>query len=564
MCLTRKEMNKKKLFLIALSSGVLMSLAWVNVMMFAPLILISFIPLLWVEDYISNNNDNKTFSNYATFRYSFFAFLIFNFSTTYWISYASIIAIVIPVFEATLMSVVFQIYHYTTKNLQYKKGKYLFLIFFWILFETIQLHWDLNFPWLNLGNTFACYPILVQWYSVLGVEGGSVWILLSNITLYLLIRKIPCLAIPHLNLTTNNKRLFKNNQELVFALIVVCLPILLSCYLWFSYKDTNTNKQASIVVIQPNLDPYQEQYSLSPSDVVKRIETLATPLMDDSVDYVVCPESCIQEYAWEDQLNNVNSINSLRLFSNKYKKAEFIAGMSSERMLEKGVITDASRKYENGQDQYYESCNISLDINRDTLNPHCQIYHKSILTAGVEKMPFKKYMPFVEKLALDFGGTIGSLGIDSTAVAFHSQSKDITVGTPICYESVDGNYVREFVKNGANVLFVITNDGWWGNTAGYKHHFAFSALRAIENRRYIARSANTGYSGFFSPRGQTLMKTPYWQEKAIKMSVPLLNNQTFFTKYGDIIMKPFSFIAVLIFIYTITQNIINKKKRTNP
>lgn len=561
-------MSKKKLFLIALSSGVLLSLSWVNVMMFAPLILVAFVPLLFVEDYISENNNDKKFSSYATFRYTFLPFLLFTFTTTYWIAYASAIGLVAPLFEATFMAIVFQIYHYTKKASKENQGRYFFILFYWLLFEFVQYRWDLNFPWLNLGNTFASYPILIQWYCVLGMEGGTLWILLCNIMVYLVIKKYLCfdekkqrLIFKKQSFCEKKQRLFKTKQEDVLALLVIFIPIVCSILMWYGYKDEQTKEKVSVVVVQPNLDPYEEQYSIPPKEVVDRIENLTLPLMDDSVDYIVCPESCIQEYAWEDELAYVPSIKALRRFANNYKKAEVIAGMSSQRILPKGVKTEAARKLEDRSDQYFESCNISVDISRDSINPQFQIHHKSVLTAGVEKMPFKKYLPFIENLALNLGGTIGSLGIDTSPIVFYNPEKDITVATPICYESTDENYVRDFVNKGANMLFVITNDGWWHDTPGYKHHFAFSRIRAIENRRYIARSANTGTSGFISPRGEILMKTPYWQQKAIKMSLPKLSNKTFFTKTGDIISPSFSLVAILLFISTIIRNHISKKQK---
>lgn len=563
-------MSKKKLFIIALSSGVLLSLSWVNVMMFAPLILVAFVPLLFVEDYISENNNDKKFSSYATFRYTFLPFLLFAFTTTYWIAYASAVGLVAPLIEATFMAIVFQIYHYTKKASKENKGRYFFLIYFWLCFEFIQYRWDLNFPWLNLGNTFASYPILIQWYSVFGMEGGTLWILLCNITIYLVIKQYlyfneekQRLIFKKQRNNEKKQRLFQTTQKEVVALLVILIPIACSLVMWFSYKDEQIKEKMSVVVVQPNLDPYEEQYSIPPKEVVKRITNLALPLMDDSVDYIVCPESCIQEYAWEDELAYVPSIKALRSFANNYQRAEVIAGMSSMRMLPMGVQTEASRQYKDKINQYFECCNISVDISRDSITPQFQIHHKSVLTAGVEKMPFKKYLPFIEKLALNLGGTIGSLGVDETPITFYNPDKDITVATPICYESTDENYIRKFVNEGANMLFVITNDGWWHDTPGYKHHFAFSRIRAIENRRYIVRSANTGISGFISPRGEVMMKTPYWQQKAIKMSIPKLSSKTFFTKTGDIISPSFAILSLLLFIYTIIKNIMNKKSRHN-
>jgi apolipoprotein N-acyltransferase len=109
-----------------------------------------------------------------------------------------------------------------------------------------------------------------------------------------------------------------------------------------------------------------------------------------------------------------------------------------------------------------------------------QIYHKSKLVPGVEKMPWPAVFKYIEKFAIDLGGISGSLGMQEERVAFFTQDKKFAAGPIVCYESVYGEYVGEYVKKGANFLAIITNDGWWGDTPGYRQHLQYGALRAIE------------------------------------------------------------------------------------
>lgn len=553
-------MSKKRLLAIAMLSGVLLSVAWMGTMAFAPLMLVAFVPLLWVEDYISHNNEDRRFSCSAAFCYSYLPFLLFTLSNTYWISKATIFAILVPFFEACLMALTFQVYHFTKKVSNNKVGSYFFLILYWILFENIQFTWDLNFPWLNLGNSFANYPFLIQWYSITGIEGGSLWILLVNIFIYLWIRKKEKFTPEDLSLNIPEKRLFGKYLEGVCVLMVLLLPVAYSAYLWYSYEDDNAQK-ATVVIVQPNLDPYTEQYELPPSEVIQRTLQLVTPLMDDEVDYVLMPESSVQEYAWEEELDKVPSIEMLNEFASRWKKAEVIAGLSSRRRLDKAEKTPAARKIRGSMDEYYEACNIAVDIPRSGLMEDFQIHHKTVLTAGVEKMPFSKYLSFMEKLALDMGGTVGTLGVDTNMVVFTSKTSGKKVAPVICYESADGNYIRKYAKEGAQALFIMTNDGWWGDTPGYKQHFSFARLRAIENRRYVARSANTGISGFISPKGEVLQKGRYWEQEAFKQTVPLQNTLTFFAANGDIFTRPISFIAGLLLAYSVVVRKTKKQEK---
>jgi apolipoprotein N-acyltransferase len=549
-------MSKKKLILLSLLSGILMTLAWVKVMSFGFIMLVAFIPLLFMEDYISHNNKDKRFCSTFAFIYSYPAFFIFTFVNTWWISNASPIGYIVPVAEAAFMSIVFQLYSYTKKVAKQRQGAYFFIIFYWLTFEYIQYNWDINFPWLNLGNSFASYPILIQWYSVLGMEGGTLWILLSNILIYLCILSLR--TNHNSQVSTPKPSFFHRYKYVLFAILILVVPITWSIILWNTYKD-DSSSSSKVLVVQPNLDPYTEQYVLSPQEVIYRVENIASPYMDKDIDFLVLPESCIQEYAWEDLLLDTWSIQELTKFNQKTTDCQIIAGISSRKLLPEGIKTEAAREVNNMKGRYFESCNTALMFNSAVSLSDIQLRHKSVLVVGVEKLPFKKYLPFVENLALNMGGTVGTLGIDASATNFYEKKKNIQVGVPICWESIDGEYTRQFVNNGANFLQIITNVGWWGDTPGYKQYFAISRLRAIENRRYVSICANTGISGLINAKGQVLTKSKYWTQDALKYDVPNLHQKTFFSLHGDMFMRPFSFFSVLLLAYTIIRNRIEKK-----
>ncbi|MGP1514415.1 MAG: apolipoprotein N-acyltransferase [Bacteroidales bacterium] len=562
-------MNKKYLWLLSLLSGGLMALSWVNVMSMGFLMLIAFIPLLFIEDFIANNNTSGKFSPIAIFIYSYPAFFIFSFANTWWIGNASFWGYVIPVAEATFMSFVFQLYSFSKKIVKQRQSAYFFILFYWIALEYLQFSWDINFPWLNLGNSFASYPILIQWYSVLGMEGGTLWILLSNILIYFLIISKYQYKKPFQKITFRKEfalvkkesskvsSYFQRYKYMFFAITIIVVPIVWSFILWTNYHDNHT-KNANVLIVQPNLDPYNEQYILSPEQVITRIKKIATPVLNENTNYLILPESCIQEYAWEDLLDRVPSIETLKHFIKNTKNCEIIAGMSSRKILPYGTKSEAAREIPNIPKRYYESCNTALMFNKTSSQNDIQLRHKSILVVGVEKLPFKKYLPFVEKLALNMGGSVGTLGIDTSISNFYSKTNQTTIGVPICWESIDGNYTRMFVKNGADFLQIITNVGWWGDTPGYKQYFAMSRLRAIENRRYVSICANTGFSGLVNARGETISRGKYWEQEVFEYNIPLLKNKTFFTKHGDMIMQPFAFFSVLLLLYSII-----KKKTEN-
>ena len=159
--------------------------------------------------------------------------------------------------------------------------------------------------------------------------------------------------------------------------------------------------------------------------------------------------------------------------------------------------------------------------------------HKSKLVLGVEKIPFNTMFPWLEDLAIDLDGASGSLGTENKAKSF--KSKGLSFTSTVCYESIYGEFVAEQVKSGAQFICIITNDGWWGNTPGYKQHASFASLRAIENRRAVVHSANTGISSFINQKGDVISKTKWWVEDTLTESISKNKKITFYTKYGDVL-----------------------------
>lgn len=547
-------MNKKKLILLSVLSGLILSFAWWD-LMFAPLMLVAFVPLLLMEDGISNNLKPEKKTSWKVFLYSYPAFLLWNATTVYWITYSTPLGVAIPFFEAALMSLTFQLAHFCKRSFAVGKAwTDVFFAIFFLAFEQLQLNWDLNFPWLASGNSFAKYPALVQWYEYTGVAGGSLWIWLCNIAIFALVKSI-------LKRKESNQVSRIGNAKIIICLLITLLPITISLIQWFTYTPQQ-GKAVEVIAVQPNLDPYNEQYDFSPRQVCDKVVELTSREITPNTDFVLCPESCLQDYAWEERIESSPSVDYLRKFQNQYPKAEIIAGMSSRRILPEGVVTKAARPFRDVSNRYYECCNIAIKIDRDTNQSSSQLRHKSVLTPFVEKMPFKSALGFLGDLALDLGGTVGTLGTDEKATLFTSEAKPKTA-TMICYESVDGEYVAEFVRKGAEILFIITNDGWWKDSPGHRQHAAFARLRAIETRRPIARSANTGISCFVSPKGEQTQQTAYWEEAVIKQELIPQNKITFYATYGNYIYRAASFLAVLFLLLSIVSSHLRKKEIGN-
>ena len=539
---------------LAILSGLLVAAAWPT-RGFTPLIFIAFVPLIFLQDYIGDDsNDDKG----NIFGLSFLTFLVWNSLTTWWVWNSTAAgAVAMLLLNSSFMATTFWLYHYTRKKIFNNKKGFFLLILFFLAFENLHLNWQLNWPWLNIGNVFSHNHTWIQWYEFTGIAGGTLWVLLANILAYKAIKG---------QLTKDNRQQSLINVSLFIAVILI--PIIISKIMYKSYEEKG--EEVEVVVVQPNIDPWNEEFNLPAKEILMRNFDQAEPLMTENTRFVVSPESSIHENIWLDKLDYYYSIKNLRLFSRNYNDVAYVIGASTLGMVPDGEEDDfAARKFYDA-DEYYYSYNTAFLI-KDSAE--IQYHQKSRLTPGVEMMPSWWFLRPLKNLAIDLGGTVGTLkSEDKATVLTHTISQQTTdngqqslstkeykVATLICYESVFGGYVTEFVRNGANLIFVITNDGWWGDTPGHRQHFEMSKLRAIENRRSIARSANTGISGFINLRGDVVEHTNYWEPTALRNNMIVNDDVTFYSQHGDYIYRIASFLAVIIMCFTFVISILRKR-----
>jgi len=302
-----------------------------------------------------------------------------------------------------------------------------------------------------------------------------------------------------------------------------------------------------VVAVQPNIDPYNEKFNSDAATQIRQMLDLADKKVDSTTDYLLFPETALTEYMWENDIYQSMSIKQVQAYLKKYPRLKIVIGASTVKRYRPEEQPSATARKFVDVDEYYDSYNTALQLDS---SGRIQIYHKSKLVPGVEKMPFPFLFKYFENFALDLGGTTGSLGSQAERTVFVSPDKKTKTAPVICYESIYGEFVGQYICNGAQFISIITNDGWWGDTPGYKQHLKYGALRAIETRKWIARSANTGISCFINPKGELLQTTPWWQPAVISQKIELNNEQTFYTKYGDYIARAAFYASMLLLIYS--------------
>jgi apolipoprotein N-acyltransferase len=521
----------KKIWYLAFLSGLLLTLPWYNILP-GYILLLAFVPLLIVENYIYERKN--IFSSRSVFFIAYLAFFTWNLCTLWWVVKISYMGALFCISANSMFyAAVFWSFHLVKRVTGTVIG-WLAFIFFLLAFEFYSLHSEFALPWLILGNGLANCIQSIQWYEYTGTQGGSLWILLSNILLfsaYQYWRK------------QNYTNLF---YVLFLALVLWFVPHFLSTFIYNHYCENGI--PCKVAIIQPNIDPYIEKFNtLSQNEQLGRILTLADSLNDKEINYYLAPETAIDNDIWENALWNNYSLFTIRNFLSTHPNSCFVIGAITYREYQNNEEKKATTRYNPSNKLFFDVFNSALQLDTSFNTP---IYHKSKLVLGVEKVPFPGIFHFFDQYMLHLGGSSGSLGQQDEPSVFcgHGSYKPAPV---ICYESIYGEYNAKFIQKGANLLFIITNDGWWGGTPGYMQHLRYAQLRAVEIRRSVARCANTGISAFINQKGEIMQSSVWWEQTAMIGNIRTNNRMTFYAKHGDYIGRIAVIIAMLIILFTV-------------
>ncbi len=502
-------------------SGVILALSFPPVPL-TIFIFTGFVPLLFIEQEIAEGG--KEVSKNELFKFAYNTFVVWNILATWWVANTAFFAAFVAIWlNSFFMAIPFMLFHKTKKILP--KFGYISLIAFWLAFEFLHLRWEISWPWLTIGNAFAEFPSWVQWYEFTGVPGGTFWVLAVNILIFKLLESGKWSFQP-------KDYLGHLKYNLLRIKVLVLIPIIASIIWYFNYEDKG--RDVEIVVVQPNYEPHYEKFKAPASERRSRFVRLSKESLTDSTAYLVFPETSFWQY--DDRfLNREQDIRTLLDLTIEFPNLKIVTGIIAYHLLTSGEPHSKATRSDirHGEQIFWEAKNAAIQL--DGKSSEIPIYTKSKLVPGAEIMPYRQIFGFLKPLFDHLGGSIEGHAIQEKRSVFSSESGK--VAPVICYESIYGEYVTEYIQNGAEAIFILTNDGWWDDSPGHRQHLKYATLRAIETRRSIARSANTGTSCFINQRGDIAQATEYEVEASIKGIIKFNNETTFYVKYGDILSR---------------------------
>lgn len=533
-----QKTRSRKYLLLSSLSGVLFHLSFPDPSI-TPLIFTAFLPLL----YIAEKELKKKGGAWRVFRYSYSGFLLWNILTTFWVANTSFApATVAFTLNSLFMTIPFMLYFYFRKRFPFVISLVAFAAF-WLSFEMIHLRWEISWPWLTLGNVFSSRSLWIQWYEYTGHLGGSVWVLVMNALIFFVLMEV-------------QKEKQMKVTTLLFPMFGLVIPIFASFFVFFGYQEKGDLVDVSI--IQPNFEPHYEKFDIPSQVQLDRFLRLASESVGDSTDFVVFPETSFGAFPIDD-LESSRTIGKLNTFLDSFPDLSLVTGLVSYKIYddkEAGVdnLREISR---GGEKKYMVVQNSAVQLHGSGI-PY-DVHVKGKLVPGAEIFPYSKLLFFLEPIVKKAGGS----------TAGHQRSKDPTVfrspkaniAPSICYESIYGYWMRKYMQKGADLIFVITNDGWWDNTPGHRQHLAYSILRAIELRKSIARSANTGISCVIDQHGRVFNTLEYGNEGFINTKIQANPELTFYARNGDQLGRLGYLLSAIFLAFMLRKNFKRKSGR---
>lgn len=563
-------MKKEKILIwsLAVLSGLLLSLPYL-VPHCGFVALFAFIPLLCADRIATLSGFRRLWLPVWT------AFLVWNTVTTFWVCNATVGGgITAIVLNSLQMLAVWGLYRLSRRSFN-GSLPYIFFAAAWIAWEKAYFAVDISWPWLTLGNAFARSVYMVQWYDTLGSLGGSLWVWASNLLIFGLLT-----ALSDGRWAGFGPRGFNRKARLAYMLglaLTIFGPLAWSLVKWYT-PDEVPQRKLDVLVAQPNIDPYHKFVQMSRREQDELLESQLIPALDEYKEQmfsdslwrgresvpgmlILAPET-FTSYVFTNSPEESSTLNRFKNLLKDCPGVNMIVGASSYSIIASGDRpSHTARTY--GDGLWIESHNSAIMIDGSGRN---QFFHKNKLVVAVEMLPYPVVFDPIDRA---LGGVMGRCigqgrvsNLDYVAEDADGRTVKVPVGCAICYESVYGDYCRDYILKGAKALTIITNDAWWGDTPGYRQHLSYASLRAIETRRWIGRCGNTGISGLIDDKGRIVEKGPWWEKATLRFALPLKEEITPFVRYGDVTGRICTWTFILLLAAMIVKTLTGDRKKS--
>ncbi len=441
------------------------------------------------------------------------------------------------VLYAVVLIIPFIIYFYARKGLRRlfpgESGfrKNLSLIYFPFIitaYEYIFEHMEQSFPWLTAGNAFAEALHKIQFIEITGVYGLSFWAYTLSVLVYIFFYQFT-------DNTITARDFIRSKKGILLIVLIAFVYFLPDVYTAVSsprakYEKNGSEKTVTAGIIQPNIDPWRK-WGAKQMDLVNEYVEMINSYDSANVkpDLIVLPETAVPFYMLDDYYADKYGV-----FRDACERlgVPLLIGTPDIVHYNDSVKARIDSRENKSTGQRYDSFNSAVLMQPGEPKISHQKYAKIKLVFASERMPYQDKLVFMKNLIRwSVGISSFQVGWDTTVFNLGNKAR---FSTAICFESIYPAFFSSFVKKGAQFCVVITNDGWWGKLFGTYQHNSFAVLRAVENRRWIVRCANTGISCVIDPYGNIYDKTGVLEKAVLTERVGLRDDITFYTTNPDL------------------------------
>ncbi len=440
----------------------------------------------------------------------------------------------------------------------------------WVGYEYSHALSEWSFPWLTLGNSQTYDLARIQFIEYTGVWGLSFWILVMNALAYLL-----CLRL------ARGKEGIRSTAArwLLAALVVVYIaPEIHGVLVLPRAADVETPSQTApagltaasaadpaasparpvtVGIIQSNVDPW-DKWTANGVETYSLYMRLTGALLDSAAaprpDIVLWPETAFPFDVLGSQ--NRDLLTSLQERLGTWQIG-LLTGLPHKIIYEDPAAAPHSARRDKRTGQRYDWYNAAAYIEKATLNPAW--YGKMKMVPFAERIPYADVFSFVDFLRWDVG--IGGWQIGPDTTVFEDTRTGSRFSAIICYESTYPGFVAEFVRKGAEFIVLITIDSWWGKMSGAFQHQQIAVLRAVENRRWIARCAVGGISSYIDPYGRAHQKTELFTQRVLSKRIERRNALSWYTARGDMLGEATLWLALALALAGFVQALLKRKRK---
>jgi apolipoprotein N-acyltransferase len=434
----------------------------------------------------------------------------------------------------------------------------------WTAWEWLYQQSEGSIGWLSMGVTQSNLYWLVQYIDITGVWGITFWLVLLNVLIVMAVEEW---------LTERSRndesrratRLLTRRLAIVSGLMIV-VPLAYGAYIFTKAElgpqsesrgeSRRESKELSVLLVQPNVNPWEKLAENSHRAVLRKTIALTNSALagaEPKPDLIVWPETAVPYVLADDKDAREFLFRAVTRW-----QTPLLTGLldaKDEGDQKEHAADQAARVVFNSAVLLSPGVPSVVAAGKRLNVESSSVYHKRVLMPFVERVPFVDRFPWLQRLAINIGAGDGvEPGREATIFSLRTRGgAEVKVATAICYESLYPAKVAELVRNGAQLLTLITNEGWFSQTHGEYQIAAFSRLRSIETRRATARAANTGVTWLVDRYGRVREQAPWWSEQALAGRVALSDELSVYVRYPDYFPRACAWLSLIFLLAVVME-----------